>query len=411
MTDIMSPDADTSLSVPSKIKLTREFLLSFQPFCKQPIPEGLKKLPTECYQPCEGPPSTPTTLGTPGTPTRRRNNDRVKTPQRGSGFRSPASPSSHSPSFGTPVGFGRGNPFSPNTADSACRQNLFGSAPKPKRPPSVCEADLPNRADDAWSSRKLAANPDAIAKEVKRIKGLLNKLSRDNYASLEKQILQGDLLEDRTIMQEAIRMIFENAVEHTQFVDIYAQLCHHIAHEAKKQDVEREENSKTPPVFLQELLAKCQCEFEARAEYADKPNDWEDMDTELRDGWLKKQRERKVGTMGFAGELYNRGLLTERVVRMVIQQLLWGREASVDWMPTPEDVEILIRFFSTVGWNLERGLFRKSQTETGKEFVDRTFARVRELSENSAFPWKVKFWLMDLLELRFEKNWNRPGSV
>lgn len=69
---------------------------------------------------------------------------------------------------------------------------------------------------------------------VRQIKGILNKLTPENFDRLLQQIL--DIVNDAELLHATIKLVFENAVAQPTFSFMYAQFC--------------AESSKVPPASL-----------------------------------------------------------------------------------------------------------------------------------------------------------------
>jgi hypothetical protein len=55
------------------------------------------------------------------------------------------------------------------------------------------------------------------------VKGILNKLTPENFDRLLQQVL--DIVNDAEVLHATIRLVFENAVAQPTFSFMYAQLC------------------------------------------------------------------------------------------------------------------------------------------------------------------------------------------
>ncbi|KFM26904.1 Eukaryotic translation initiation factor 4G [Auxenochlorella protothecoides] len=117
-------------------------------------------------------------------------------------------------------------------------------------------------------------------------------------------------------------------------------------------------------------------------------------------------RKRMLGNIIFVGQLFCRGVLTEKVMHSCIQQLLDETEN-----PRPEDVECLSKLMVTVGNLLDHSVkIQRIQTEGGgerkapsKELMDMYFQRIGSLAQNAALDSRHKFMLQDMVELRRNK--------
>ncbi len=96
--------------------------------------------------------------------------------------------------------------------------------------------------------------------------------------------------------------------------------------------------------------------------------------------------------MQFIGELYKLGMLTERIMHECVRKL-------VDYQGIPDEAEIesLSKLLRTIGANLDA-------TEKGRPMMDAYFARIQNIVDLPDLPSRLKFMLMDVLDLR-RRNW------
>jgi translation initiation factor 4G len=103
----------------------------------------------------------------------------------------------------------------------------------------------------------------SIEERAKRsVKGILNKLTPEKFERLLNQLLE--VITTADILQDAIVLVFENAVEQPSYCSVYAELCVRLSTELP---------SFPPPTgsdkaisFKQILLNTCQDEFEGTEE-------------------------------------------------------------------------------------------------------------------------------------------------
>lgn len=62
---------------------------------------------------------------------------------------------------------------------------------------------------------------------TRQVKGILNKLTPENFDRLIQQIL--DIVTDAEILHGTIRLVFENAVAQRTFAFMYAQACDRLS--------------------------------------------------------------------------------------------------------------------------------------------------------------------------------------
>ena len=62
-----------------------------------------------------------------------------------------------------------------------------------------------------------------LLQAVRQIKGILNKLTPENFERLLQQVL--DIVNDAELLHATIKLVFENAVAQPTFSFMYAQFC------------------------------------------------------------------------------------------------------------------------------------------------------------------------------------------
>lgn len=93
---------------------------------------------------------------------------------------------------------------------------------------------------------------------LRRIKGILNKLTPETFDKLQQQLLE--VITTADILQQTITIVFENAVEQPTFCALYADLCVRLSKELPS--FPPPAGTDRPVAFGQILLNTCQDEFE-----------------------------------------------------------------------------------------------------------------------------------------------------
>ncbi|RMZ52191.1 hypothetical protein APUTEX25_001581, partial [Auxenochlorella protothecoides] len=277
-------------------------------------------------------------------------------------------------------------------------------------------------------------------KAQKALKSMLNKITPDNFDKIKGQIVaQIDERKRAATLQSFIDQIFDKALTETSFSELYASLVKELKDKLPRLTDESGEVVE----FRRALLNKCQDEFqegvvamkavaerELRSKDGAAPDeekdDAEEGEIEHEQGEVSQKatalelkraeraaakaeveaRKRMLGNIIFVGQLFCRGVLTEKVMHSCIQQLLDETEN-----PRPEDVECLSKLMVTVGNLLDHSVkIQRIQTEGGgerkapsKELMDMYFQRIGSLAQNAALDSRHKFMLQDMVELRRNK--------
>eukprot|EP00794_Sanderia_malayensis_P018214 gene18214-20032_t len=228
--------------------------------------------------------------------------------------------------------------------------------------------------------------PDRNEVIFRRIRGILNKLTPEKFDRMLFELLNIGI-DNKTILKGLILLIFEKALEEPKFSSLYAQLCFRLSHEAPNFD----DTSASTTTFRRLLLSKCQEEFQSRAN-ASAAFDREEgpFTPELQEERTSSKRK-MLGNIRFIGELGKMGILHEAILHKCIQQLL-AKKKKTNVADMAEDIECLCQIMNTVGKRLD--------TPKARNIMDQYFERMRMLSDSPEFPSRIKFMLLDTLDLR-----------
>ena len=225
-----------------------------------------------------------------------------------------------------------------------------------------------------WKSKD-AGDEDANA--LKKAKSVLNKLSIEKFDKLSVQFVDV-AVHSTAVLKECIRLIVEKARMECHFSTMYAELCQKISTTEMPSLKKGEDTSK---VFRQILLRHCQTIFEAEAT--------KEAVSEIE----KASVENKRGILGhirFIGELYKQNMLSSRIMHSCIIRL-FGDTDHVD----EENLECLCKLLTTIGSKLE-----KNNTKELVENLKEYYNFIEILSTTSTLSTRLRFMLLDLLELR-----------
>lgn len=265
-----------------------------------------------------------------------------------------------------------------------------------------------------WKPMSLArssgqsAEVDYMAPDVvqRKVKAALNKMTPENFEKISKQILEiaaqsKDETDGRTLRQ-VIQLTFEKATDEAHWAAMYAKFCkrmlENMSPEVKDVTITDKNGNVVSggALFRKYLLNRCQEDFE-RGWNVDmpEPKEGESKETALMsDEYYKAMtiKRRGLGLVQFIGELFKLGMLTERIMHECVRKLL-------DFKDEPDEAEIesLSKLLRTIGGNLD-------STEKGHAFMNAYFERITNLTQVPDLPSRLKFMLMDIIDLR-KKQW------
>ncbi|GIL90582.1 hypothetical protein Vretifemale_18213 [Volvox reticuliferus] len=297
-----------------------------------------------------------------------------------------------------------------------------------------------HKTENRWQAGISTAEDPEEEKKQKTFKGILNKLTPDNYDKLKQQILAVPITHQKTL-EGFINQIFDKALIETTFSEMYANLCKEI-HPSLPQFPSNDPNNQKPVDFRRLLLNKCQQEFEDGVAAMKKVKEREEHNKEeaekekqgkekaaslsadngkLEEGEIPgastglaastedarvkalaeaaeaerelKARRRMLGNIQFIGQLYKCGLLTDRIIHSCIVQLL-----NDELSPRPDDIECLCKLLTTLGKQLEEQVNKKGAANGNP--LDVYFQRMERLRKGSNLDSRIKFAIQDVLDLR-----------
>ncbi|KAL6718411.1 hypothetical protein ACLMJK_004500 [Lecanora helva] len=274
-----------------------------------------------------------------------------------------------------------------------------------------------------WKPRSVGANamagpapggdthmaPDVVQRKVK---SNLNKMTPNNFDKITIQILEisaqsKDENDGRTLRQ-VIQLTFEKATDEAHWAEMYAQFCKRMLEsmspEVKDENIRDKKGEVVHggSLFRKYLLNRCQEEFERgwKMNIGDKPEGETEEATMLSDQYYIEAaaKRRGLGLVRFIGELYKLGMLTERIMHECVKKLV-----DYEGMPDEAEVESLTNLLKTIGQPLD-------STEKGPKMMDAYFGKINEMIAIPALPSRLRFMLMDIVDLR-KARWAGKGGV
>ncbi|XP_061394702.1 eukaryotic translation initiation factor 4 gamma 1 [Musca vetustissima] len=258
------------------------------------------------------------------------------------------------------------------------------------------------------SSNNLNDNIEAV---LKKVRGVLNKLTPENFEVLLKTMVSISL-DTTEKMQQVMLLIFEKTISEPNFAPTYAKFCKVLFQEVKPESKQ---------LFNTLLIKRIQTEFETNVNNADAkneklkpliekleactdPKERQELQAELEDQEYQFRR-RAWGTVRFIGEMFKLQSLTGDRVMMCIESLLeHGSE---------EKLEYMCKLMTTVGHLLEA----KYSAEKNITRMDRVFNRINDIIKQSRsqkdnhnkISSRVRFMMQDVVDLR-ARRWDQTSS-
>ncbi len=247
-------------------------------------------------------------------------------------------------------------------------------------------------------------DPEAVQRKVK---AALNKMTPEKFERLADQILeiaaQSKHESDGRTLRQVIQLTFEKATDEAHWAPMYAMFCRKML-ESMSADI-KDENIKDRSgavvvggnLFRKYLLNRCQEEFERgwKVNLPGKPEGQTEEAALLSDEYYiaAAAKRRGLGLVKFIGELFKLGMLTERIMHECVKKLV-----DYEGMPDEAEVESLTSLLRTIGRQLD------DPASKGQGRMDIYFERIKTTMELPELPSRLKFMLMDVIDLR-SKGW------
>ncbi|CAG8529440.1 12974_t:CDS:10, partial [Gigaspora rosea] len=251
----------------------------------------------------------------------------------------------------------------------------------------------------------------------RKVKALLNKLTLEKFDSISDQIIEyankSRFERDGRMLKEVIRLTFEKSCDEPNFSQMYAQLCRKMMERVDPEIVDENVTNaegkfvQGGTLFRKYLLNRCQEDFEKgwKVNVPVPSNEKGEPDLMSDEYYTAAKAKRHgLGLIRFIGELFKLNMLTERIMHECVKKLLTVQNG----LPEEEEMESLCKLMTTVGQQLDHA--------KAKSHMDAYFTRMEDISKNSKLSSRIKFMLMDVIDLR-NNNWvprrdnNAPKTI
>jgi len=234
------------------------------------------------------------------------------------------------------------------------------------------------------------ANAAGEASSLRKIKGILNKLTPEKFERLASQMVE--LIVSAEVLRGSISYIFENAVAQPTFVQMYAELCAVLSKALPDFPPSLGENK--PQTFKRILLNTCQEEYEGATRARDKLDEIAEPEERLIEGRNVKQR--MLGNVRLISHLHKIGVVNEKIIHLCMREQL-GDDPKV--IPPEDNIEAICEMLSIIGATLAAS----SQPNT-KKFLDGHMARLEKLGKSKSLSSRVRFLIKDTQDMK-HNNW------
>ena len=268
--------------------------------------------------------------------------------------------------------------------------------------------------ENRWDRKAIQVDQDSPELVERKVKGLLNKLTMEKFASISDQIIawanKSEKEKDGRTLIQVIRLVFEKATDEATWSEMYARLCRKMMEQIST-NVQDDgiKNSEGKPItgghlFRKYLLNRCQEDFErgwvakeataaaaatkaledeaAKAANAKTKEAGTEEVALYSDEYYAAQKAKRqgLGLIKFIGELFKLQMLTERIMHECVKKLL----GNVD-NPEEEEIESLCKLLATVGSMLD--------TQKARAHLDVYFSRMKELTKSPNVTPRMQYML------------------
>lgn len=240
----------------------------------------------------------------------------------------------------------------------------------------------------AWMPNQVSAIGEAS--NLKKIKGILNKLTPEKFERLLVQMVE--LVVSAEVLHGSITYIFENAVAQPTFVQMYAELCEQLSKALP--DFAPPEGETKPQTFRRILLNTCQEEYEGATNARDQLDSIEDAQERMIEE--RKVKQRMLGNVRLISQLHKIKVVNEKIILVCLRELI-GDDAKV--IPPEDDIEALCEIITIVG-----GTLAASPQAHTRNFLEGYLTRLEKLSKSKSLSSRTRFMIIDVLDMR-HNNW------
>ncbi|KAF0547901.1 ARM repeat-containing protein [Gigaspora margarita] len=239
----------------------------------------------------------------------------------------------------------------------------------------------------------------------RKVKVLLNKLTLEKFDSISDQIIdyanKSKFEKDGCILKEVIRLIFEQFCDEPSFSKMYAQLCRKIMETIDPEIVDKNVTNSEgkfvqgATLFRKYLLNRCQKDFEKNSKESNLVPSIEKGELDLMSDeyfTVAEAKQYRNGLIRFIGEIFKLNMITERIMHECIKKMLNCQNEVFD----EEELEGLCKLMMTAGQQLDH--------IKSKSHMNVYFRRMENISKSSKLSNRIKFMLIDVINLR-NNNW------
>eukprot|EP00667_Euglena_gracilis_P005064 EG_transcript_5100 len=251
------------------------------------------------------------------------------------------------------------------------------------------DGELPQPPSQHQAASKAAqSRPTPPPRTVRQqVKGILNRITPATYPQLQGQLLcladglEGSALEET--LNEIAKSIHTQAITVPMYGKLYAELCANVHSREQKRLADDLQAGRRVVAFRRALLNACQEFFEKPPQL---PNNFDELSVEKKEEEEGRLKRQKIGNMKLIAELFKGGLLSERLIELILQKLLWGGNFNGWHQPTELEIVLACTLLEEVGQRL------------GHDRAVASFRQRLEQLRDLASEQRIKFRLENTLD-------------
>lgn len=273
--------------------------------------------------------------------------------------------------------------------------------------PAVYERLDGKKADTAFSLQN-TRKVDTQKKILQKVRGILNRISYKTYDILSEEMWTllntHKLMESPEMLERVVDTIYEVALTQSNFGPLSADICVFICSKIRnlrQQSVEGEPAAAPLAEFRRLILNKCQTMFDQSCDHVAAVIPADISETE-REAIVKKEegfRMVSLANITYMAQLFNRNLLSEKIMHMHVIHTLLGKDHTDDanaWL-----LEFLLKLLELTGKRLDR--------ETAKDAMDGYFRQLDLISRTHP-DTRLRHLTFNVIEMR-RAGWRTREEV
>nr|CCC95630.1 unnamed protein product [Trypanosoma congolense IL3000] len=218
---------------------------------------------------------------------------------------------------------------------------------------------------------------DTLERGVRAVQAALNKLTESNFDVVVQTVLTPDIIINADVAKDVVRLIYEKALVEPVFAGLYARMCYAIVRfEYEYRSKMSKDVDTSCSTVRVAIVEKCQLMFNSAAKEAHQP---------MSEEQAEKLRKRNVNNIKFAGELFLKALITQKIIDRILDDRIYSI------VPNDMELEVIINLLEVVG---------KLYEEKNPAAQGQLWKMLASMQENRRYSMRIRFLLQNLIDRR-----------